>query len=195
MPQHHRALVRALKATIAAALIAGIALVAIPSDSSHPPERVTATAVAIPAPVDWSGLRPYADRQLQVTAFYAWASNQPTPPEAPPPAASKSLARDTHTWAGSGGALEAIAVHFPDIYGQAVGVAHCESTLNPGAVSPDGRNWGLFQINIVHRSSFEQITGRSWSDVLNADANAQFARWLHDQSGGWGPWSCAWAAS
>jgi hypothetical protein len=68
-------------------------------------------------------------------------------------------------------------------------LAHCESTLNPGAVSPGGGNWGLFQINTVHRSSFEAVTGRPWSAVLEADANAQFARWLFDQQG-WAPWAC-----
>jgi hypothetical protein len=61
--------------------------------------------------------------------------------------------------------------------------------MNPSAVSPGGGNHGLFQINNVHRSSFEAVTGRPWSDVYDADANAQFARHLYNGSG-WHPWAC-----
>lgn len=71
----------------------------------------------------------------------------------------------------------------------AIRVARCESSLNPNAVSPGGGNHGLFQINNVHRASFERVTGRPWSDRYDAGANAQFAKWLYDQQG-WRPWSC-----
>lgn len=82
-----------------------------------------------------------------------------------------------------------IAVHFGADAPAAERVAWCESRLDPTAVSPRGGNHGLFQINSVHRSSFERVTGQPWSAVYDAGSNAQFARWLYDQSG-WRPWTC-----
>lgn len=72
---------------------------------------------------------------------------------------------------------------------QAIRVAHCESTLNPGAVSPGGGNWGLFQINKVHRKRVNDL-GFSWDEMLYPWQNAVVAAdiWAHQ---GWGPWSCA----
>ena len=72
-----------------------------------------------------------------------------------------------------------------------VRIADCESSLNPGAMSAGGGNHGLFQINNVHAGSFAAVTGQSWDARYDAYANAQFARYLYDQSGGWGPWACA----
>ena len=91
-------------------------------------------------------------------------------------------------------AQDAINQAFGPLANQAMGVAQCESGLDPSAVSPGGGNWGLFQINTVHRSSFESVTGHSWSEVLDPYLNANFAAWLYNQSGGWGPWACKWAA-
>jgi hypothetical protein len=68
-------------------------------------------------------------------------------------------------------------------------VAHCESRLNPEAVSPGGGNHGLFQINNVHRGTFEQVTGQPWSAVYHPFYNTLFAKWLYDQQG-WQPWAC-----
>jgi Lysozyme like domain len=107
------------------------------------------------------------------------------PPTTAPPAAAPAAAP-----APSGSALEAIAAWFPDVYDQAVHVASCESSLNPGAMSAGGGNHGLFQINNVHAGSFAAVTGQSWDARYNAHYNAQFARYLYDQSG-WGPWACA----
>lgn len=73
--------------------------------------------------------------------------------------------------------------------GQARSVAWCESTMNPGAVSPGGGNHGLFQINNIHRASFERVTGQPWSMRYDAYQNTLFAKWLFDQSG-WRPWTC-----
>jgi hypothetical protein len=84
-----------------------------------------------------------------------------------------------------------IAAFWPDDYPEARAVAWCESRLDPTAVSPDGSNHGLFQINVVHRDSFEAVTGRPWSTGrYEAAANSMFARWLYDGQG-WGPWTCA----
>jgi hypothetical protein len=82
-----------------------------------------------------------------------------------------------HRWFGASGAT-------------AVQVARCESGLNPAAVSPGGGNHGLFQINDVHRGTFESVTGQPWSAVYSAEANTRFAHWLWSQQG-WGPWACA----
>jgi hypothetical protein len=91
-------------------------------------------------------------------------------------------------------AQDAITQAFGPIADQAMGVANCESTLNPSAVSSGGGNWGLFQINTVHQGDFEAVTGHSWSEILDPYLNASYAKYLYDQSGGWGPWACAWAA-
>jgi hypothetical protein len=98
-----------------------------------------------------------------------------------------------------GGAEAAVRKYFGDIFDQAwgsdhnYGVTRCESGHDPGA--RNGPNYGLFQISNVHAAEFERVTGRSfydaWSDPF---ANAQYARALYDESGGWGPWSCRWAA-
>jgi hypothetical protein len=89
---------------------------------------------------------------------------------------------------------DAINVAFGPIADQATRVAQCESSLDPNAVSPGGGNHGLFQINNVHSGDFEAVTGQPWSNVLDPYANANYAAWLYNQSGGWGPWACAWAA-
>ena len=91
-------------------------------------------------------------------------------------------------------AQDAITQAFGPIADQAMGVAQCESGLDPNAVSGGGGNWGLFQINTVHSGDFEAVTGQPWSSVLDPYLNANFAAWLYNQSGGWGPWACRWAA-
>ena len=90
-------------------------------------------------------------------------------------------------------AQDAITQAFGPIADQAMGVAQCESTLDPNAVSSGGGNWGLFQINTVHSGDFEAVTGQPWSSVLDPYLNATYAKYLYDQSG-WGPWACRWAA-
>lgn len=73
--------------------------------------------------------------------------------------------------------------------GEATAVATCESNLDPGARSPGGGNHGLFQINNVHRATFERVTGQPWSEVYDPYWNTYFAKWLFDQQG-WQPWTC-----
>lgn len=107
-------------------------------------------------------------------------------PAAPEPTAAAPI--------DGGDAEAAVREYFGDIFSQAWAVTACESGHNPSAISPGGGNWGLFQINTTHKKSFSAVTGQSWDQVLNAHYNAQFARWLYDSSGGWGPWSCRWAA-
>jgi soluble lytic murein transglycosylase-like protein len=74
----------------------------------------------------------------------------------------------------------------------AVGVARCESGLNPNAISRGGGNWGLFQINKVHRGRVERM-GFQWNDLLDARVNALVAKSIFDEQG-WGPWACRHAA-
>jgi hypothetical protein len=88
------------------------------------------------------------------------------------------------------GPEDAIDARFGDIAGEAKAIADCESHMNPNAVSRTNDH-GLFQINIVHRGSFEQVTGQSWSEVYSSFWNAEYARWLYDRAG-WAPWSCRW---
>lgn len=78
---------------------------------------------------------------------------------------------------------------------QAVRVAQCESGLNPRAKSSTNDH-GVFQINAPSwRSRFAAVTGEAWSpNVYHADANARFARWLVEETGGWSHWACRGAA-
>lgn len=74
----------------------------------------------------------------------------------------------------------------------AVNVAQCESSLIPTAVNHG--HYGLFQIASIHQSFVESL-GYSWSDILTVYVNVHVAFALYQSSGGWGPWSCAWAAA
>ena len=63
----------------------------------------------------------------------------------------------------------------------ALRVFRCESGLTADAISPDGRNIGIAQINLVH--------GYSVQYLLDARNNLAVAYALYlDQ--GWAPWSC-----
>jgi hypothetical protein len=67
-------------------------------------------------------------------------------------------------------------------------VAHCESTMNPSAVS-SSNDHGLFQINAVHEREFVEVTGQPWDMVYDGFWNTVYAKYLHDTQG-WQPWSC-----
>lgn len=69
---------------------------------------------------------------------------------------------------------------------EALAVAWCESRLDPRAVSGDGANIGLFQINIVHRARVDGDVSR----LLDAATNVRVAYDIWIDNGGWGPWSC-----
>ena len=181
--------------TIAAVLVAAAVGVGVP-----PP----AAASAAPAPVPAPAPAPVkAGPPAPAPALAAPVPPPPPPPLAPPappapppvqaPEAAPEPAPEPVPVSGSS-VEDAIRANFGDVADQAIRVARCESGLDPTAVSPGGGNWGLFQINSVHRGSFESVTGRPWSDVVDPDANAAFAAWLYQSSGGWGPWGCRWAA-
>jgi hypothetical protein len=67
---------------------------------------------------------------------------------------------------------------------QAVAVATCESGLDPAAVSPGGEYRGLFQLG-GHLAGTVDAYGGNWFDPLT---NAQVARDLYVQNGGWSSW-------
>lgn len=89
---------------------------------------------------------------------------------------------------------EAIWLWFHDLGDHKVREAHlivqCESGHHPDAVSPGGRDHGLFQINNVHRAEFERVTQVGWEHRYTPYWNAAYARHLYDQRG-WQPWTCA----
>lgn len=72
---------------------------------------------------------------------------------------------------------------------QAIRVAHCESTLRADAISPGGGNWGLFQINRIHRPRVEAM-GFTWDQMLQGYENAVVAADIWAEQG-WRPWTCA----
>ena len=84
----------------------------------------------------------------------------------------------------------AIAAEWFRPYGQET-VARCiiqhESAGNPRAVSPT-HDYGMFQINRVHRADFERYTGRDWSAIFDPNMNGLYARKLWREQG-WRPWS------
>lgn len=209
-------LVHALALTIALAVLTAL-VVTLAGCSPGGPVAVATSAVETPwpisysppaGPVDWSGLA-VAVQEQNTARWYAWASTLPAPaPPAPRPRPAPAAAPSSPAPRASGDAADAIARYFGDIYDQAWGVSGCESGHNPGAVSPGGGNWGLFQINTSHRADFIQFAGslldgqgapsddprRTWEGgTLNADLNAAYARKLYNGSG-WAPWSCRWAA-
>lgn len=87
---------------------------------------------------------------------------------------------------------QAIALHFGQggkrVAAEADRVAWCESRHHAGAVSPTNDH-GLFQINAIHRRTFEAITGQAWAKVYEPFWNARFAWWLYEREG-WRPWAC-----
>jgi hypothetical protein len=69
---------------------------------------------------------------------------------------------------------------------EALAVAWCESRWQPDAVSNDGQNFGLFQINAVHQARVDGDLDR----LLDAATNVSVAFSIWRANGGWGPWSC-----
>lgn len=92
----------------------------------------------------------------------------------------------------TGGLTDLVRRYFGPATLDAIVIVQCESGFDPNALNQnvDGtEDHGLFQINDVHRDSFEPVTGRSWDHRYDADANTAFAAWLYGHSG-WAPWRC-----
>ncbi len=169
------AVVRAQGATPPATITFPVDPTASTTPTTAAPATVPPTAAPAPQPIALA-----APPEPAAAA----APAEPAPAAAPEPAPSP---------ASGDAVLDAINQYFGDVYNQAVGVARCESGLDPNAVSSGGYNWGLFQINIVHKSRVEAM-GYSWDQILDPYVNAAVARSIYDDAGGWGPWGCRRAA-
>jgi hypothetical protein len=158
-----------------------------------PVRIVAATAPAMPSVVDpdpWSGLRSELERRA---ADEAAAVTVPTTTAPPAPVITNPVETPVAVAPSpEGDVLEAIARYFPDNYDSAVGVADCESSLDPSQVSAGGGNWGLFQINTVHKQRVADM-GYSWSQILDPYVNSAVAAAIYNEQG-WSPWACKWAA-
>lgn len=88
------------------------------------------------------------------------------------------------------GELEALICSYDWDCGTALRVAACESTMNPGAISPGG-DMGLMQVNPVHRGRVADM-GYEWEHLLDPAVNLEVAWSIYADAGhSWRPWSCA----
>lgn len=186
-----------VRALVAAGLIAALTF-----SSPHPHTSTTLSVVPSSIPVlsrsassyrntEWRTLAEAVKKQQDLAAWYAASKPKPVI-KVKTKAPVAKIASPPQTY--DSGSVEAIIMSIFGSVGQsAINVARCESTLNPSAVSKGGANWGLFQINSVHKDDFEAYTGQPWSEVLNAKYNTEYAKKLYD-SLGWSPWACKWAA-
>lgn len=60
-------------------------------------------------------------------------------------------------------------------------VAWCESTWRSWAISPDGQNYGWFQVNLIHGLG---------ASALDPEVNVAFAYRLSRGGTDWSHWSC-----
>ena len=116
----------------------------------------------------------------------------PTPSTTAPPAPPVTVPRAPLPPPAPGAVEATINEVFGAHGGAAIGVARCESRLNPAAISRGGGNWGLFQINKIHAQRVARM-GYAWEDLLDARVNSLVAKSIFDEQG-WGPWACRWAA-
>jgi soluble lytic murein transglycosylase-like protein len=65
-------------------------------------------------------------------------------------------------------------------------IMKCESGFTPGAVSPDGANHGLMQVNNVHLWR----VGGDVNALYDPATNIRVAYAIYQDAGGFGPWSC-----
>lgn len=112
-----------------------------------------------------------------------------TPPSVPPPVSKATGPRvnpppaGVEQWRGL-----VAAIWPPEQVDSALRVLACESQGDPGAISPTD-DWGLMQIN---RPTWETTYGpaSSWLDPAT-NLRVALAIW---RQGGWGWWTCGWAA-
>lgn len=149
----------------------------ITSPSTTAPVAEPATPVAVPAETASASV----PTPVESVDPEAAAAPEPEPAaEVPAPPAPT----------GGGSVEDAIATYFGDIYDSAIGVAQCESGLDPYATN--GQFRGLFQIGAMHQGLAAEL-GYSWDQMYDPYVNSHVARALYNGSG-WQPWSCRWAA-
>ena len=133
-------------------------------DFSQTPPTTTTTTTTVMTPV----VSTTAPQNMNVITTTV-------PMTAPPPAVERT--GDCGGWDG------VIASHFPaGEVSTACAVMMCESQGNPNAISPTNDH-GLFQINVVHRNSFD------WSRRYDPHVNTAYAASLWGRKG-WQPWTC-----
>lgn len=176
----------------------------------HIPSAAPAPAVTLPlkvsAPMSRPEPRPLGapDAHREVAAgrlvwdntgkWYA-AASQPKPKTSVP--GSRVVIRDSRPAPApvafdAGSIQELICSTFGDQCQRAVNVARCESGFDPSAINPHNHHVrGVFQIHDSHAAAWLEVIGKPYEESwMNAGDNIAFARWLYDQSGGWGPWAC-----
>ena len=84
-----------------------------------------------------------------------------------------------------GAALIEIVCSYSWDCGEAPAVVWCESRFDPSAISPDGSNIGLWQINVIHGARVEYDYRR----LLDPHTNTAIAWQLYVERG-WQPWAC-----
>lgn len=130
------------------------------------------------------------DAEVTLDAWYEWASSLPAPRTLP---SEGNLRAQAQQDVDQNGVVGLIYEVFGDAGPSAVGVARCESRFHADAVN--GRYRGVFQVGDMHADQWLEVMGVSyWDSWMDAATNVRFAFWLYEQSGGWGPWSCRWAA-
>lgn len=166
-----------------------LAVVLLSSCAAHP-TAVTTIGTPMTMPTTTSTTSTTSTTAPLVTVHVMQETAPPEPEPEPEPAPDPAPIEPAGS---SSDVVQLIHDVFGALGDQATNVAHCESTLHPDA--RNGPNYGLFQINRVHAGQWADVIGRAFTDSwMDADANTRFARWLYDESGGWGPWSCRWAA-
>lgn len=178
------------KASRAAIGLAGVGLVALTAFGGSGPQRAEAATIVTTPDA--------AEHRFEVPAWFVdWPAPDPPPAPAPPPpptppapapAPAPAAPAPAPAPAPRGSVEDAIATYFGGMYSKALSVARCESTLNPSAVSPGGGNYGLFQINTVHRDLVASM-GYSWDQILDPYVNSAVARQIYNSSG-WSAWAC-----
>jgi hypothetical protein len=195
----HRATLLVTGASLAVALTAGGDLV---SDASYAAALARAGRVAVDpaAALERQSAQAAVTAAVPLATLATPATLTPVPPPAPapapapaPPPAPAAVPVPVAPPPAAPGTVEAVIVEVFGAHAQAaIGVARCESGLNPRAVSRGGGNWGLFQLNTVHRGRVARM-GYRWEDVLDPRVNALVARAIFDEQG-WQPWGCRHAA-
>lgn len=91
-------------------------------------------------------------------------------------------------------ATVAVKQHFEEAEQEcALRVVARESNYQADALSPDGKNIGLFQINTVHTAWIASTFGYTYAELTDPFKNAEVARGLYDAAGSyygdpWQPW-------
>lgn len=156
---------------------------------------VTTPVVSISAP-SWRTQLETALSAANTARWYAYWAAQPPPPTPrvrPAPVSDPGTPADAPVPTYDVGSIEQDIL---DVFGpagpRALRVARCESNFDPGAVNrknPSVR--GIFQIHVSWSEKWELVIGEPYESTwMDAGKNIRFAKWLYDQSGGWGPWAC-----